>query len=182
MKIASTLPVAAMALALAACSTTKAAEVAQPDTAKTLEASAGDKANAAQVTAVSDPKAEGSAALATALQDLQTVSVFFRTDDDSLSDEAKEKLATVGALLAKYPHLRVRVEGNCDERGTPAHNLALGQRRAESARTYLKSMGALEAQLNAVSLSNLQPKVSGHGEDAWQQNRRDDVVALDSHD
>jgi len=166
--------------ALTACSSNRAAE--QADAQQQKVESAAPAAETAKVTAASDPKAEGASALAAALRDLQNVSVFFQLDDDALSAQAKEKLAAVGVLLAKHRNLRVRIEGNCDERGTSAYNLALGQRRAEAARRYLATMGAQASQLQAVSLGNERPKAQGHDEAAWQQNRRDDLIALESHE
>jgi peptidoglycan-associated lipoprotein len=166
--------------ALAACSSNRAAE--QADAQQQKVEPAAPAAETAKVTAASDPKGEGASALAAALRDLQNVSVFFQLDDDALSGEAKEKLAAVGALLGKHRNLRVRIEGNCDERGTTAYNLALGQRRAEAARRYLVTMGAQASQLQAVSLGNERPKAQGHDEAAWQQNRRDDLIALESHE
>ena len=175
------LPIVTLALAaLAACSTAKPtpdADAVKQVAQKPAEA----EQQAASVSAANDTAAEGNAQLLTALKDLSNVSVFFGTDDDVLSAEAKEKLATVGQLLGKYGSLRVRIEGNCDERGTSAYNLALGQRRANAAAKYLVQMGARDEQLAALSNGNEKPKAEGHGEEAWAQNRRDDVVAVQSH-
>src|SRR5207237_8167479 len=168
------------AFVFAACSAHRAAEQADAQQQKAAPAAAAE--TTPMVSSASDPKTEGADKLAAALRNLQNVSVFFQTDDDALSGDAKDKLATVGQLLGKYLHLRVRIEGNCDERGTTAYNLALGQRRAEGARRYLESMGARDGQIQAVSLGKERPKVAGHDETSWQQNRRDDVIALDAHE
>ena len=177
------LSLAAVTLAAAsACSTTKAATQADTKPAEVAAAPAAPAAETAKVTEGNDPKLEGADALAAALKDLRDVSVFFKTDDANLSDEAKSKLATVGHLLEAHPLLKVRIEGNCDERGTPEHNLALGQRRATAARAYLTKMGAKEDQLQTVSLGDERPRAAGHDETAWQLNRRDDLVAIETHE
>ncbi|HWE22584.1 MAG TPA: peptidoglycan-associated lipoprotein Pal [Myxococcales bacterium] len=125
-----------------------------------------------------DANAEGQAELERAMEQLRNVSVFFEFDSATLSQEAKDKLSTVGTILAKHPDLKVRIEGNCDERGSEQYNLALGQRRADSAKRYLVSMGAHERQLTAISFGDQKPKATGHDEDAWRQNRRDDLAAI----
>ena len=176
-------PLAVLALAaaaLSACSSNKAAVLADAAQKTAVEAPAAP-VETAKVTSAADPKLEGATALAAALRDLQSVSVFFQTDDDRLSGEAKAKLGAVGGLLAKFPLLKVRIEGNCDERGTPEHNLALGQRRAVSARRYLGALGARDEQMQTVSLGDEKPKDKGHGEQAWSVNRRDDVIAIETH-
>jgi peptidoglycan-associated lipoprotein len=70
----------------------------------------------------------------------------------------------------------VRVEGNCDERGAAAYNLALGSKRAASAKAYLVQMGARDDQITTISYGKEKPRVQGHDEQAWSQNRRDDLV------
>jgi peptidoglycan-associated lipoprotein len=166
--------------ALAACSSNKPA--VQADAQQQQKVEQAPPAETAKVTAVSDSKVEGTSELAAALRDLSNVSVFFETDNDVLSADAKDKLAAVAKVLAGHDKLRVRIEGNCDERGTSAYNLALGQRRAEAARRYLGENGAKDGQIQTVSLGNERPKAAGHDEASWQQNRRDDVVALDLHE
>ena len=120
--------------------------------------------------------AQGQAELEKAMESLRNVSVFFEFDSATLSSEAKDKLSAVGAVLAKHPDLKVRVEGNCDERGSEQYNLALGQRRADAAKRYLISMGAHDRQLTAISFGDQKPKATGHDEEAWRQNRRDDLT------
>jgi peptidoglycan-associated lipoprotein len=111
-----------------------------------------------------------------AMQELRNVSVFFEFDSATLTPEAREKLTAVGNVLARYPDLKVRIEGNCDERGTEQYNLALGQRRADSAKHYLTDLGVKANQLAAISFGAEKPRATGHDEEAWQQNRRADVA------
>ena len=68
----------------------------------------------------------------------------------------------------------IRIEGNCDERGTTEFNLALGDARARSAATYLERLGVRKNKIATVSYGSERPKVPGHDESAWSQNRRDD--------
>jgi peptidoglycan-associated lipoprotein len=72
--------------------------------------------------------------------------------------------------------LHVRIEGNCDERGTAQYNVALGYRRADSAKKYLLQMGASENQITTISFGKERPRAKGHDEESWRQNRRDDFV------
>ncbi len=164
--------VSAIAVSGVACTHANAAK-GTPDTAAsaTLQPGSPDRAATA-----AESLAQGNADLDKALAELRDVSVFFAVDDSTLTPEAEEKLATVGALLARHPSLHVRIEGNADERGTEEYNLALGQRRAEMARTYFVRMGASELQAATVSYGKDQPKVTGHSEASWRRNRRDDVV------
>jgi peptidoglycan-associated lipoprotein len=163
-----------LAAGLLACSGAK-------PTPDATAAKADDKPAAAETSraaATSDDNAQGQAELDRAMEALRNVSVFFEFDSATLSPEAKDKLSTVGTVLGKYPALKVRIEGNCDERGSEQYNLALGQRRADAAKRYLVSMGARDGQLTAISFGDQKPKALGHDEEAWRQNRRDDLAAI----
>jgi peptidoglycan-associated lipoprotein len=122
-------------------------------------------------------QAQGQAELDKALADLRGVSVFFEFDSATLTGEAKEKLTAVGDVLARHAELKVRIEGNCDERGSEQYNLALGQRRADAAKKYLDNLGVKAQQITAISFGAERPKATGHDEEAWKQNRRDDLNA-----
>ena len=121
--------------------------------------------------------AQGQADLDKALEQLRNVSVFFEFDSATLTRDAQDKLTNVGNVLSAHPELKVRIEGNCDERGSEQYNLALGQRRADSAKKYLASLGVKSQQITAISFGAEKPKAQGHDEEAWKQNRRDDVSA-----
>ena len=122
--------------------------------------------------------AQGQADLDKALEQLRGVSVFFEFDSATLTKDAQEKLTNVATILTQHPELKVRIEGNADERGSEQYNLALGQRRADAAKRYLASMGAHGNQLTAISFGDQKPKATGHDEEAWRQNRRDDLTAI----
>jgi peptidoglycan-associated lipoprotein len=132
-------------------------------------------------TAAAEPSAgdrQAAIDLSNAIADLKDTRVFFAFNEDTLTDEARRKLGTIGDILEKHPNLKIRIEGNCDERGTEEYNLALGQRRADTARKYLLNLGVRDGQVATVSYGEEHPVVDGHTEQAWQQNRRDDVVAV----
>ncbi|MCC7007829.1 MAG: peptidoglycan-associated lipoprotein Pal [Acidobacteria bacterium] len=98
--------------------------------------------------------------------------VLFKYDSDELTPEAKQALETNAALLKTYPTWVVTIEGHCDERGTAEYNLALGDRRALAAKTYLVSLGVGPDRIRTVSYGNEFPFDPGHTESAWSQNRR----------
>ena len=163
-----------LAAGLAACSGAQPKPDAQENKAETKPA----VAEAAKPAPASDTNVQGAAELERAMEALRNVSVFFEFDSATLTSEAKDKLSAVGTVLGKYPDLKVRIEGNCDERGSEQYNLALGQRRADAAKRYLASMGAHDKQLTAISFGDQKPKATGHDEEAWRQNRRDDLSAV----
>lgn len=98
--------------------------------------------------------------------------VFFAFDSSELSSEARTTLEKQAFWLRKYPQATVTVEGHADERGTREYNLALGERRAASARDYLVSLGVDPSRLATISYGKERPAVSGSSEEAWAQNRR----------
>jgi peptidoglycan-associated lipoprotein len=118
---------------------------------------------------------QGQADLDKALEQLRNVSVFFEFDSSTLTKDAQQKLTTVSGILTQHPELKVRIEGNADERGSEQYNLALGQRRADSAKKYLDNLGVKPEQITSISFGAEKPKAPGHDEEAWKQNRRDDV-------
>jgi peptidoglycan-associated lipoprotein len=103
-------------------------------------------------------------------------SIYFEFDASSLSADAQGALRHNAQLLRDNPDWRIRIEGNCDERGSDEYNLALGKRRAEVARTYLVDLGIEGSRLETISYGEEAPIVLGSSEDAWAQNRRDDFV------
>ena len=121
--------------------------------------------------------AQGQADLDKALEQLRNVSVFFEFDAATLTKDAQEKLTNVASILTAHPELKLRIEGNADERGTGQYNLALGQRRADAAKKYLDNLGVKPEQITSISFGSEKPKATGHDEEAWKQNRRDDVNA-----
>ncbi len=80
------------------------------------------------------------------------------------------------ALLNKYTNVKIQMEGHCDERGTVEYNLALGERRANSAKNYLVSLGISPARISTISYGKEKPLDPAHNEAAWAKNRRAHTV------
>ena len=99
--------------------------------------------------------------------------IYFDFDSALLRQDAHPTLQEVGKLLA-HSHKKVRIEGNCDERGTTEYNLALGDRRAREAEKYLERLGVTERRISVATYGSERPKYAGHDEAAWAKNRRDD--------
>lgn len=107
--------------------------------------------------------------------DLKLVrAIYFDYDKSDLRKEAQDALSNNAKLFQKYPQWKIKIEGNCDERGTNEYNLALGERRAISAQKYLVSLGIDAARLSTVSYGEERPLDFGHDDAAWTKNRRDD--------
>ena len=102
--------------------------------------------------------------------------VHFDYNEYAVLDADKATLQRQAAWLAKFPAIKVTVEGNADERGTAEHNERLGLKRAENVRTALLSNGAMKNQLSIKTLGASSPKKTGHDEESWAENRRSDVV------
>ncbi len=97
--------------------------------------------------------------------------VFYGFNKSSLTPDAQATLTKQAAWLAKYPSVNVLVAGNADERGTETYNLALGQRRADTARDFLVAQGVAASRISTISYGKDCPVASGHDEAAWAQNR-----------
>jgi len=98
--------------------------------------------------------------------------VYFDYDSAELSAEARAALDGNAAVLKKYPTWVVTIEGHCDERGTAEYNLALGERRAAAAQSYLAALGIPASRIKTVSYGKEFPFDPGHDEAAWAKNRR----------
>jgi len=98
--------------------------------------------------------------------------VFFGLDQSDLDAPGQQALNADAEILKKYPTWTITIEGHCDERGTAEYNLALGERRALAAKTYLVSLGISVDRLRTVSYGKEFPFDPGHSETAWSKNRR----------
>jgi len=99
--------------------------------------------------------------------------IYFDFDSALIKRDARPTLQEVGKLLA-HNRKEVRIEGNCDERGTTEYNMALGDKRAREAEKYLERLGIPERRISIVTYGSERPKYPGHDETAWAKNRRDD--------
>jgi peptidoglycan-associated lipoprotein len=106
------------------------------------------------------------------LQQAGTDTVHFATDSSDLDGDATATLTKQAAWLQKFPNIRVTIEGHCDERGTREYNLALGDRRANSAKNFLINAGVPAARISVISYGKERPVATGSDEEAWAQNRR----------
>ena len=98
--------------------------------------------------------------------------VFYAFDSAEVAGDAQKILNANAEILRKYPTWVITIEGHADERGTAEYNLALGERRATAARTYLVSLGIPADRLKTVSYGKEFPFDPGHDEAAWAKNRR----------
>ncbi len=98
--------------------------------------------------------------------------VFYPLDSSEVDQAGQQALNANAEILRKYPSWVITIEGHCDERGTAEYNLALGERRALAAKTYLVSLGIPTERLRTVSYGKEFPFDPGHDEAAWSKNRR----------
>ena len=98
--------------------------------------------------------------------------VHFDFDKYDLKPKAMMILDEKAAYLREHPEVRVLIEGHCDERGTNEYNLALGDRRANSAKNYLVRSGVAESRITTISYGEEQPLCMEHAESCWWRNRR----------
>jgi peptidoglycan-associated lipoprotein len=102
--------------------------------------------------------------------------VYFDFDRSFIRDDARPVLQADAEWLKANLKVNVRIEGNCDERGTIEYNLALGQRRAASVKKYLTDLGVSSGRISLISYGKEKPVCPDHDETCWQKNRRDDLV------
>jgi len=113
---------------------------------------------------------------------LKADTVYFDFDSATIKKSEEKKLEAVSNYLKNHQKVGLRVEGNCDERGTEKYNLSLGQKRAGAVREYLINLGIDSHQVVTVSYGALRPAVEGHDEKTWSKNRRDDFIVLSLND
>jgi peptidoglycan-associated lipoprotein len=104
--------------------------------------------------------------------------IYFTFDSSDLSESARSSLSKNADILSKSSFAKIRIEGNCDERGSAEYNLALSERRAKSVHQYLVTLGTDPARLSTVSYGKEKPAVPGSNEEAWAKNRRAEFAVL----
>ena len=157
----SLLSAALMMSLLAAACTNEEKKIEEPITAKS------DESKDHEFTVAKDGSLEFKAEI-----------VYFAFDDASLTQEGQARLDAIAAYMKQNTKQKLKVEGHCDDRGSVEYNLALGQRRAESVRKYLQTIGIGTDRLEAVSFGSEKPAVTGKGEEAWAKNRRAEFALL----
>jgi peptidoglycan-associated lipoprotein len=97
--------------------------------------------------------------------------VYFDTDHSDIRADAQGILSAQAAWLVRYPAVKIRIEGNADERGTREYNFALGARRAQAVMDFLVGKGVLPSRIATISYGKENPIDPGSGEDSWAKNR-----------
>lgn len=149
---------------LAACASEPKKEEAAPAPKAEAPKTAPAKAAAAEVDPLDDPHSI-----------LAGRSTYYPFDVSVVQEEDKPLVQAHAKYLSEHPGRRVRLEGNCDERGSNEYNLGLGQRRADGVRKMLEAGGARDSQLESVSYGEEKPRCTDHNEACWKQNRRTDL-------
>jgi len=130
-------------------------------------------------------EADSLAALARAGEEVRSTlaaMIHFDLDKSNIRSDDMGSLDQKVAILQANPELRIRIGGHCDERGSDEYNLALGNRRAQSAKQYLVSHGIDASRIETQSWGEEKPLVDGHDESAWSQNRRDEFEIISGGD
>lgn len=104
--------------------------------------------------------------------------IHFDYDKSSLKDAEKKKIKGNVAWMKSHTNVNVQIEGHCDARGSIEYNLALGERRAKSVKSYMVNLGIPEARLSVISYGKEKPVAKGDGDDAYAKNRRANFVPL----
>lgn len=125
---------------------------------------------------VEQPKPAEPAVVAPAEAVFETI--YFDFDKSDLRPDARNVLAKSAELLKGKNDGKIRIEGHCDERGSAEYNLALGERRANSALQYLLTLGVAPDKLTVISYGKEKPAVQGSDESAWSKNRRAEFVVV----
>lgn len=105
--------------------------------------------------------------------------IYFDTNKSDVDDPSQTTLKSQAQWLAQHPDVKVTIEGHCDERGTREYNLALGERRANSTKNYLATLGVDPSRMTTISYGKERPVALGSDEAAWAQNRRAVTVVIE---
>jgi len=130
-------------------------------------------------------EADSIAALALSSEEVRNTlaaMIHFDLDKSNIRSDDMGALDQKVAILQANPELKIRIGGHCDERGSDEYNLALGNRRAQSAKQYLVSHGIDASRIETQSWGEERPLVDGHDENAWSQNRRDEFEVTSGGD
>ena len=169
----------AILVGVGACSTKKKI---LPPTPPPVGAPLGGGTASAGTPSGSDSGTVGTRAVPGSLADFRAITgsdtVLFAYDSYDVDDTAKAILGKQAEWLARYPGVKVTVEGHTDERGTREYNLALGDRRASAAKNFLAAQGVATSRLQTISYGKERPVADGSDEAAYAQNRRGVTVIV----
>jgi len=161
---------ASLALLLGACAGQQTKEEAQPGAQPAAGAGQQPQAGAVSPGGVAgNPLHDPNSILAKR-------SVYYDFDKSEIKSEYRPMIEAHAGYLRDHAQATVRIEGNCDERGSREYNLALGQRRADGVRKALGLLGVADSRIETVSWGEEKPRAQGHDEQAWAQNRRSDII------
>ena len=162
---------------LAACSTTKETPpMAAPQAVKAPPAKSNPDVRKTQATTSLDSLKRGESPVTPLGSPLKEI--YFAFDKYDLSTGARATLKANGDWLRKNPAARIEIEGHCDERGTSEYNLALGAKRAQTAKDYLVTLGIPAGRISTISYGEETPVCREPNEACWQKNRRDRFVVF----
>ena len=154
--------------------------VIEPPTAGTQvpgSGTAGEGASTSSRALDGDASAQGADGMgANATGPLAKKVIYFDFDKSEIKAEFADIVTAHARNLTSHPNLKMKLEGNTDERGTREYNIGLGERRAQAVRRALMLQGVAESQLTTVSFGAERPAVEGDDEAAWSQNRRVELV------
>ena len=166
----------ALALLAAACASKETKQEAAP---------VADRSSAVPPTASTSPGTTtaptrpSTVAMGNPLKDPSNIlskrSVYFDFDSNAVKDEYRGLVQAHSRYMTDKGDSRIRIEGNCDERGSREYNLALGQRRAESVKKVMTVLGVQDGRIETTSYGEEKPVALGHDESSWAQNRRADI-------
>ena len=174
MKLSQVVVLVLMVTAIAGCSRRETPVASNP--AASGGSSAADRARADSIAAAELARRQAEerdrrSAMARVQENLRAP-IFFQYDSETLDNEAQDILRDKASIMRANPAVALRIEGHADERGSTEYNLALGQRRAESVRTFLSGYGITGNRLSTISYGKERPDVEGSNETAWERNRR----------
>lgn len=154
-----------MVLASCSCGKKKPVENVTGPTQIQETAPAGDDISSELLALLKKAQAEGA-----------LLPIYFDYDKSNIKADAKKNLDKTAAWLSKNSTVTIKVEGNCDARGTAEYNVALGERRANTAKEYLVKLGVAASRIETVSWGKERPSCTEQNEACWSKNRRDDFT------
>jgi peptidoglycan-associated lipoprotein len=165
----------AAALVLAACGSTDKKDVPVADRSASTGAGTATPGSGGTSTGITNTPIAANP-LTDPSNILSKRSVYFEFDSNAVRDEFQPVVKAHSNYMNQAKRdAKIRIEGNCDERGSREYNLALGQRRAESVKKVMTVLGVQDGRIETVSYGEEKPVGQGHDESSWAQNRRADI-------
>jgi len=110
--------------------------------------------------------------------DAPMLPIYFDFNKYNIRPDMVKRMENNAKFLLAHPNIKIQIQGNCDERGSEAYNLALGEKRAEAAKKYLVNLGVAPDRIETISFGKERPLDPRHCPAAWAKNRRDDFVII----